>query len=238
MYKHVRKHVREHKVKFFAAFGMLILGAGVAALLNWQISRAQTTGPKLLQVADIDSVNGMQTSNPLANYPAGNSAYPGQEIQYDNEGISIFIMNSSSATSAMKTDGSNASECGHLGIQSWQGANYAYKLTDGNTWQKRMTTCNGIVVIGSSGQIREQTLTIKGTSVDNKPFTLQVNVPNISSWDNEVGGGSRRLYVSDTGASYACKSMTYTSPWPNECEFSPQAALQMSPVMINITGIV
>ena len=124
--------------------------------------------------------------------PVGNPAYPGQEIQYDNEGISIFIMNSSSATSVIKTDGSNASECGHLGIQSWQGANYAYKLADGNTWQKRAATCNGIVVIGSSGQIRAQTLTIKGTSVDNKPFTLQVNVPDNALWDDEVGGGKQK----------------------------------------------
>lgn len=230
MYTHVRRHVRKHKVKIFAAFGMILIGASVAALLNWHISQAQTTGPKLLQVADIDSVNGMQTSNPLANYPAGNSAYPGQEIAYDNEGISIFIMNSSSATNAIKTDGSNASECGHLGIQNWQGANYAYKLTDGNTWQKRMTTCNGIVVIGSSGQIREQTLTIKGTSIEGKSFTLQFNVPHISSWDNEVGGGNRRLYVSDTGAVYACKSLTYNGAWPNECEYSPQDALQKAPV--------
>ncbi|MBI4995106.1 hypothetical protein HZC21_05740 [Candidatus Peregrinibacteria bacterium] len=235
MYKHVRKHVRRHKVKIFAAFGMLILGASVAALLNWQTSQAQTTGPKLLQVADIDSVNGMQTSNPLANYPAGNSQYPGQEISFDNEGISIFIA-PTTQTTAITTDGT-VPECGHLGIQEWKGANYAYKLTDGNTWQKRKSTCAGYVVIGSSGQIRAQTLTIKGTSVDGKSFTLQLNVPDPSSWDNEVGGGSRRLYVSDTGGVYACKSLTYHGAWPNECEFSPQTALQMSPVSTGMGAI-
>ncbi|MEK9132130.1 MAG: LamG-like jellyroll fold domain-containing protein [Patescibacteria group bacterium] len=217
-----------NKGRIFAFLGMVVIGTAVFAVINWQTSMAQTTGPRLLQVADIDSVNGMQTSNSLANYPAGNSLYPGQELSFDNEGISIFIAPTTQQT-AITTDGA-ISECGHLGIQSWQGGNYAYKLTDGNTWQKRSSTCAGYVVIGSSGQIRAQTLTIKGTSVAGKAFTLQVNVPDPSSWDNEVGGGSRRLYVSDTGAAYACKSLTYHGAWPNECEFSPQAALLQSPV--------
>lgn len=217
-----------NKGKIFAFLGMALIGTAVFAVINWQTSQAQTTGPRPLQVADIDSVNGMQTSNPLANYPAGNSQYPGQELSFDNEGISIFIAPTTQQT-AIKTDGTIA-ECGHLGIQEWKGGNYAYKLTDGNTWQKRSSTCAGYVIIGSSGQIRAQTLTIKGTSVEGKSFTLQVNVPDPATWDNEVGGGSRRLYVDDTGAAYACKSLTYHGAWPNECEFSPQAALQRASV--------
>lgn len=209
--------------RVLVAIGVILIGGFYYFYGQVQKSEAQATGPRPLQVADIDFVQGLSTDTPLANYPAGNAAYAGQEISYDNEGISVFIA-PSTQTTAITTDG-NIPECGHVGIQEWKGANYAYKLTDANTWQKRRASCAGMVVIGSSGQIRAQTLTLKGTSVEGKSFTLPIRIPDSSAWDREVGGGSRRLYVDDTGSTYSCYSDGFSRVWPNECEFSPQAAL-------------
>lgn len=224
----------KHK-KLYAFMGSLIFfGTVIVLLLQLQRSEAQTGGPILLEVSDINAIEGLSSNNPSANYPPPNPSYAGQEISYDNEGISIFIA-PSSLTTPITTDG-NVPECGHLGIQEWRGANYAYKLFSNpsgpfaNQWEKRRSPCNGIVVIGSSGQIRAQTLTLRGTSVSGQPFTLQINVPDPTLWDREIGGGSRRLYIDNTGAAYSCYSSNFTRIWPNECEFSPQQALQRAPV--------
>ena len=209
--------------------GLLVL----ALVISYgALTQAQnnSSGPRFLQVADITSVS---SSNPESNYPTTASGGVG----YDNAGISIFIAPASSATSSIKTDGSTP-ECGHLGIQEWKGGTFNYTVADANTWQKRASVCSGVVVVGSSEKIGQQTLTVSGTTLENKQFTLQIQVPDPSTWDTEVGGGSRRLYVDDTGNTYVCKTPDYSSGWPNECNLSPTSAMSSSYLVGNGSGAV
>ncbi|MBI2453573.1 fibronectin type III domain-containing protein, partial [Candidatus Peregrinibacteria bacterium] len=219
--------------KLHAFVAMTILGIALWGIFHGATSKAQTQGPRPLQVSDIEEVGGFSSTNPGSNYPAPNPSASGQEVAYDNSGISIFL--APSADSPIKTD-PNGPECGHLGIQEWKGSTYAYKLFSNpigpyaNQWQKRKSQCSGYVVVGASEKIGAQMLTLKGTAIDGKKFNLRINVPDPATWDTEVGGGSRRLYVDDTGATYACKSSSFTSGWPNECEFSPNQAVARAPV--------
>lgn len=206
-----QKHM--NKGKIFAFAGMSTLGAFAAIVFTlWGTSSAQTSTSHVLQVSDIATIT---TSNPGANYPAPTVA--GADVSFDNSGISVFL--APSTTSTVMTDGS-APECGHVGIQEWKGATYQYKYADAGTWQKRRSPCNGVVVVGSSEAIGEQTLGITGTTIDGKSFTLSVNVPAMTG-----GSGSRRLYVDDTGSTYYCKTSDYNGAWPNECNLTPEQAM-------------
>ncbi|GEM_PF-4213500 len=192
------------KILTFA--GLFIVGL-LVIVGQFQRSKAQTT-IQPLKIADISSVS---SSNPAANYPTNADG----AIQNDNGGISLWTGNFPTPYT----------ECGHLGIQASNPV--VYTTTDpavANVWQRR-AACNGYVAVGgaSGDQYAEQTLSLAGTTLDGKTFTLNVEVPVVRNIH-----GNMRLYIDDTGATYHCRAdHDYgTLRYPNDCDLTLEQALK------------
>lgn len=157
-----------------------------------------------IQALQLSSITTVSSSDPASNYPRTAAG----AIQNDNYGISVWT----------GTFPSPHTECGTLGLV-WN-LSSTVDAAQANIWEHR-NACNGYIAVGGADEMGAQTLTITGTSVDNKAVTINVNMPKMDSVN-----GNMALYVDDTGGVYHCRADHNYSVWSYDtCDLTLEQAL-------------